>query len=513
MDTHIVGDPALDSAAALRARLPGEPEPGLGAALPDDPSRIDTRAVPPAAIEPRPHRRRALLAGVAIAAVAVIVGGGFLVSPYNTVVPVPPGLRLAAVRAETQIALLWHHITPGRPPLFTASPENTAATVPAPRPAAPASPQPAAPPPLAPAAALAGIQPTAPPAAVVQPPYRPQPQDQELAEVLKLGGNAKPAATALGTGTAKPEPAHTEPSKPGVPPVAGVTSVVPSTRPASPPSGYVPHEPGTVPAVVAAPVAEPPAGSGATGHPEALPLPAKPTLPPVARTAEEEALPAAKAAPKDPPAIEGPDAVHVASVTSTDALSAARDLRAAPMSSDQQVQVLELVTQLATLIRDQRTQITNLQVDVRKSAEASSAKLGDFERRLALVEAGTAMAAASAPPATPPSAGGPAGAGKPSAVPVALMSAREALDGASQPTAATSIAQLGPQTAPSAPKQYRVQAASPGLAMLAEVDRGGGDGAQVAVQVGDTVPGYGRVLSVGQRGTSWVVKTEHGTIQ
>jgi hypothetical protein len=202
----------------------------------------------------------------------------------------------------------------------------------------------------------------------------------------------------------------------------------------------------------------------------------------------------------------------VVAVTPPDALDAARNLRAAPMSSDQQVQVLELVTQLATLIRDQRTQITNLQADVQRSAGATSAKLSDFERRLALVEAGTAMAAASGPPTTQSPAGTPTGVDKPPAVPAALLSAREALDGASHPPAATSIAHLGPQT-PSAPKQYRVQAASPGLAMLAEVDRGGGDGAQVAVQVGDTVPGYGRVLSVGQRGRSWVVQTEHGTIQ
>ena len=535
MDTHFVGDATLDSAAALRACLPGEPEPGLGAALPDDPSRIDTRAVPPAAIEPGPHRRRALLAGVAIAAVAVIVGGGFLMSPYNKVVPVPPELSAVVFRAEAQIALLWHHVMPGRPPLYTASPERTAAAAPAPRPAAPASPQPAAPAPLAPAAALADIHPTTPPPAVVQPPYRPQPQEQELAEVLKLGGSAKPPATALSTGPAKPEPAHAQPPKPGAPPAAGVTPVVPSTGLASPPPGYVPHEPGTAPAIAATPVAEtaPPAGTGVAGHPEPLPPPARPTLAPGAQTADrgldarapgadhapggagvapEEAPPPLAKAPEDSGATETAGAAHVVAVTPPDALGAARDLRAAPMSSDQQVQVLELVTQLATLIRDQRTQITNLQADVQRSAGATSAKLSDFERRLALVEAGTAMAAASGPPTTQPSAGTPTGADKPPTVPAALLSAREALDGAGQPPPATSIAQLGPQAA-SAPKQYRVQAASPGLAMLAEVDRGGGDGAQVAVQVGDTVPGYGRVLSVGQRGTSWVVQTEHGTIQ
>jgi hypothetical protein len=66
---------------------------------------------------------------------------------------------------------------------------------------------------------------------------------------------------------------------------------------------------------------------------------------------------------------------------------------------------------------------------------------------------------------------------------------------------------------PSAPKIYRVQAASPGLALLAQVDRGGGDGAQMQVVVGDTVPEYGRVKSIAQKGTAWVVTTEHGAIQ
>ena len=66
---------------------------------------------------------------------------------------------------------------------------------------------------------------------------------------------------------------------------------------------------------------------------------------------------------------------------------------------------------------------------------------------------------------------------------------------------------------PAEAKRYRVQAASPGLAMLAEVERGGGDGAQIQITVGDTLPGWGKVKAVAQRGTSWVVSTEHGVIE
>jgi len=48
--------------------------------------------------------------------------------------------------------------------------------------------------------------------------------------------------------------------------------------------------------------------------------------------------------------------------------------------------------------------------------------------------------------------------------------------------------------------------------MLAAIDRAGDESAQLQVALGDTVPGYGRVKAVVQQGTTWVVKTERGTI-
>ena len=81
------------------------------------------------------------------------------------------------------------------------------------------------------------------------------------------------------------------------------------------------------------------------------------------------------------------------------------------------------------------------------------------------------------------------------------------------PVAVTPVAAALPASDKGPAKRYRVQAASPGLALLAEIDRGGGDGAQLEVLVGDTVPGYGKITSIGQRGTAWVVTTEHGNIQ
>ena len=63
------------------------------------------------------------------------------------------------------------------------------------------------------------------------------------------------------------------------------------------------------------------------------------------------------------------------------------------------------------------------------------------------------------------------------------------------------------------PHRYHVQAASPGLAMLSELDPSGGEEAQVPVAPGDNLPGYGNVISIAQRGSSWVVGTQHGLIQ
>jgi len=103
-----------------------------------------------------------------------------------------------------------------------------------------------------------------------------------------------------------------------------------------------------------------------------------------------------------------------------------------------------------------------------------------------VLQIGAAEPAASPPPAVPPA---PA----PTA-PVVLTRAETALP-------------VGPA------RRYRVQAASPGLAMLAEIDRGGGDGAQLQVTVGDSIPGYGKIKSIAQRGTSWVVTTANGAIQ
>ena len=198
-----------------------------------------------------------------------------------------------------------------------------------------------------------------------------------------------------------------------------------------------------------------------------------------------------------------------------DPVETAGELHPAPLAPADQVQVLELVTQMAAMVRDLRAQHAQLRADFGKAATDNAARLADFERRLALAEARHALSAAqiAGEPLASVLASAPAPAGE---APAPSGSSAGRAGSATAVTAAvvvTPAAAALPGSDKGAAKRYRVQAASPGLALLAEIDRGGGDGAQLEVLVGDTIPGYGKITSIGQHGTAWVVTTEHGNIQ
>lgn len=490
MDTH-VADPTLDDVQNYQARLPGEPGTDRQENI-AEPLRAGERTAT-ATTSSKNSRKAGLLSGVAIIAVVVIASAGFLVSPYNTFVPVPPALKL-------QVAQLLHGhfgIEHQRVATATPAPSPPPLAHPASMPAHTTPPMPlttqqaAQPDVLAPSAALAAVKAPAAPGPVKQSPYVPNTPQNEVAELEGFAalnpGQTRPAPGAAAT------PATNTPPKPTV--TATQTPVKPvqvATQAEVVPPGYVPHEPGATPQntiVTPHPAMPQTAKPAPTSHPPAVvPVTAKAGLSPATQ-------PPPAAAVVEPPNVATP----------TGALAAATKIQAAPMAPPDQVQVLELVTQLATLIRDERTQISNLQADEQNGNKATAAKLSDFERRLALVEANAAMASAANVPASPPAA-------TISPTAVALTSARAALKQAGQPVPNPTPSVPAPAQ-PVTPEVYRVQAASPGLAMLAEVDHSGGDAAQIEVQVGDTLPGYGHVISVTQQGTNWVVKTDNGLIQ
>ena len=160
------------------------------------------------------------------------------------------------------------------------------------------------------------------------------------------------------------------------------------------------------------------------------------------------------------------------------------------------------MTQLGTLVRDQRLELDTLRKAQAGLQQAVDTNIGDFSRRLTL-------------------GGGPRldrrGDGRPDRRRRPTIWLRTA-GPCSQPTAP--IVQASARTVvrtttadDTTQHRYRIQAASPGLAMLSELDATGTGERQLTISPGDVLPGYGRVASVSQRGTAWVVKAERGLIQ
>jgi len=459
-------------------RLPGEAEEPLpgedfgecsGAVAPKTGERLPAAA-------PWWKRRQMLLLGAAVIALSAAGASAFLVSPYNRVYSVP------------QMASTVRH---------WAAEMGIRRTEP-----------------LAPAASLAGVL-TEPAEPVTREKYQPKRKDEQLQEVLALRGGALERSRGDGQ-SAKVPPAAVTPA-PGQ--NAGA-----SDRDAPPP-GYVPSEPGANPASIPAKPVAPPLVAAADAAPP-LPAVASRALPAgepphdatagVLAALEPASKPAGSSLPSSaPPAPANAPPPPALAVEPRDPVETAGELHPAPLAPADQVQVLELVTQMAAMVRDLRAQHAQLRADFGKAATDNAARLADFERRLALAEASHALSAAqiAGEPLASVLASAPAPAGEAPAPSGSSAGRAGSATAVTAPVVVTPAAAALPGSDKGAAKRYRVQAASPGLALLAEIDRGGGDGAQLEVLVGDTIPGYGKITSIGQRGTAWVVTTEHGNIQ
>jgi hypothetical protein len=197
-----------------------------------------------------------------------------------------------------------------------------------------------------------------------------------------------------------------------------------------------------------------------------------------------------------------------------------------PSSPAQQTSLYQLLTQLGVLVRDDEVKQAVLAAQVQQLTLLTSGKMADLDRRLSILEAQTAVSGAlqaasnagvpaviSAMPPAAPGTAAPAGA---PAAPATSPAATVAVSTVALPAPSSST--LPAPAMPAAPSpsgrvttvQYQVQAASPGLAMLAPID---GSGSPLEVQTGDIIPGYGRVLGVVQQGDAWVVQTQSGNIQ
>ena len=229
--------------------------------------------------------------------------------------------------------------------------------------------------------------------------------------------------------------------------------------------------------------------------PEAPDAPSAAALPPSPPAEAAAAAPAPVAPVVSAQAASAPTPATVATLVVTpppNAADMAASLRPASMTPQAQVEVLALVTQMGALVRDMRDENAALRAQVEMLTDTVQGRTTDFEQRLNLAEArssvASAMGAGHRPVVTPVLATSATGGGVTHAIAAAPGAVRTVRD-------------------------YRVQAASPGLAVLADVNAAPGQAPGLQVKAGDQVPGIGRVVSIAQRGTAWVVQTDHGAIQ
>jgi hypothetical protein len=149
------------------------------------------------------------------------------------------------------------------------------------------------------------------------------------------------------------------------------------------------------------------------------------------------------------------------------------------------------VSRLAALVNRLTGQVTGLQDEVRTLSEGSEAKLADLTRRVSMSESKSAVAAAERANV---SQGEDSAATSSARVEGPAQGVRTRVGGGDQK------------------RNYRIQAASPGLAMLSAID-GGPDDRPLEVAPGTDLPGYGKVLSIEQHGQAWVVKADRGSIE
>jgi hypothetical protein len=160
--------------------------------------------------------------------------------------------------------------------------------------------------------------------------------------------------------------------------------------------------------------------------------------------------------------------------------------KAETLTSDQIARLAAIVTRLTGQVKD-------LQDQVRTLSAGSEAKLADLTRRVSMSESTSAVAAAERANVSQGAAEGFAA--------TASAGVEEQADGVRMKVAGVDRK-----------RNYRIQAASPGIAMLSAID-GGPDDRPVEVAIGTDLPGYGKVRSIEQHGQAWVVKADRGSIE
>lgn len=249
------------------------------------------------------------------------------------------------------------------------------------------------------------------------------------------------------------------------------------------------------------------------GHPKAAASPpataTSPKAPPAAVVATPSAASQSASAQPDAPRTEAPAVAPPA--PPADPVKTAQTLQAAPMATQQQIDVLQLVTAEARVIERERGEVEELRQSLAGQRKAEEDRLNDLTRRVSLVEANHAVTGAENPGADE-AAQAHAAAEKARAALSAAMNkpATAAATSSGATPAVTAVA--GPAPKPAWVHHYRIVAASPQLAMIEDSAAPSGQARQFEVGVGTVIPGYGAVLTISQQGATWVLHTAHGDL-
>lgn len=160
---------------------------------------------------------------------------------------------------------------------------------------------------------------------------------------------------------------------------------------------------------------------------------------------------------------------------------------APPRADAEKAQMAAMVTALSGITRESLEQQIQLRKQLTQAISDLQAEIADLKQRLTFAEARAGFQAAVG--AASSDARGPAPRLASGPVP----------------------APQSQRTAGPAP-QYRISAASTGMAALVVVNAAPGQTDKVEVFVGDVLPGYGKVLKIEQKGTAWQLIAEQGSV-
>ena len=334
---------------------------------------------------------------------------------------------------------------------------------------------------MAPSAALA----TAPPREALNVsrdrPLVNETRRDELNEMLSFKGGDKAAD---GSTPKADAPAAVPAAQPPVVAEARETAEAPPAHPASERSAVPPSAPEATPPAPIDQAKSADAAQTPASHPVTAPSLA-PTLGAVARD------PAPSTAP-EPGLGEAAKIEARLADLETAVKDRSNEARARLEAEKAETHTLEKIAELGALVTRLTGQVKDLQDKVQTLSTGADEKFADLTRRVALGEANRAVASAEN-----------AGSGGLAAPAQEKGSAdgSEAQERTRMKVAAADVK-----------RKYRIQAASPGLAMLTAVD-GSPDDRPVEVAIGTELPGYGKVLSIEQHGQAWVVKADRGSIE